>query len=266
MTDSDLTDAFGGADQPARLYLDLLARSLTNTLYSAEPDADADDERRYVVDFLQHYIKGPAVSMLPVVRLESLATCIHDVVTNGVPGDCIETGVWRGGASIYMRAVLEVLGDQHRKVWVADSFEGLPEPDAERFPLEAEQFHGAVIQKGYDRFAVDADAVRRNFEAYGMLDDRVMFLEGWFSDTLANAPIEQLAIMRLDGDYYESTIDALNALYGKLSPGGYVIVDDYGEDTWTSCRQAVDDFRSTHGIDEQLVRVDTKCYFWQRGH
>ncbi len=254
---------FGDRETVEHRYLDLLARSLTNTLYDTEPDVDGD-ELRFVRGFMQHYINGPAVSMLPMARVDNIYQCIRDVVERDVPGDVIETGVWRGGATIFMRAVLAALGDTSRQVWVADSFEGLPEPDAERFPLEAERFHGSVIQRGYDRFAADLDAVKRNFEAYDLLDDRVRFLPGWFSNTLPDAPIDRLAVLRLDGDYYESTMDALDALYPKLSAGGYAIIDDYGEDSWTNCRQAVDEFRATHGIDDELVEVDSKCWYWQR--
>jgi hypothetical protein len=97
-----------------------------------------------------------------------------------------------------------------------------------------------------------------------MLDSQVKFLKGWFKDTLPLAPIERLALMRLDGDYYESTWDALNNLYDKLSIGGFVIIDDYGEDSWTYCRKAVDDFRRERGIADPLVRVDKPCSFWRK--
>jgi hypothetical protein len=97
-----------------------------------------------------------------------------------------------------------------------------------------------------------------------LLDDRVRFLKGWFKDTLPSAPIARLAVMRLDGDYYESTMDALVNLYDKLSVGGYAIVDDYGEDAWTYCRRAVDDFRLLRNIEDPLVRVDRCCYYWRR--
>jgi O-methyltransferase len=97
-----------------------------------------------------------------------------------------------------------------------------------------------------------------------MLDDQVRFLKGWFKDTLPTAPIGAIAIMRLDGDYYESTMDALVNLYDKLSVGGYAIIDDYGEDTWTYCRKAVDDFRRERNIEDAMIRVDSKCYYWQR--
>ena len=249
---------------PISLYLELLKKSLTGTIYAVEPDTEQEDELTFVSEFIQHYIEGGAVSMLPMARFENLQACIADVVDAEVPGDLIETGVWRGGATIFMRGMLKALDVSDRTVWVADSFEGLPEPDAEKFPVEAKTHHGSVMKKAYNHFAAGLDEVRRNFDAYGMLDDKVRFLKGWFKDTLPSAPIERLAILRLDGDYYESTMDALTNLYDKLSVGGYVIVDDYGEDSWTYCRKAVDDFRRDRGIVDPLIRIDSKCHYWQR--
>lgn len=101
-------------------------------------------------------------------------------------------------------------------------------------------------------------------KALWMLDDKVRFLKGWFKDTLPTAPIERLAILRLDGDYYESTMEGLTHLYEKLSVGGFAIIDDYGEDRWTYCAKAVDQFRSERGITDPLVRVDSRCYFWRK--
>jgi hypothetical protein len=215
------------------LYLDLLKKSLTNTLYVVEPDTNQESETRFVHSFIHHYIKGPAVSMLPLARFDNLQACIADVLTSNIPGDFIETGVWRGGATIFMRAMLKAIGITDRIVWVADSFEGLPEPDADKFPIEAKTHQGAVMTKVYNHFAAGLDEVQSNFTAYGVLDKQVRFLKGWFKDTLPTAPIGALAIMRLDGDYYESTMDALTNLYDKLSVGGYAIIDDYGEDSWT---------------------------------
>lgn len=245
------------------MYLDLLKRCLTNTLYCPEPDTDAADQMRYVQGFVRHYVNGPAISMLPLARLDNLQDCVLDCIEAGVAGDLIETGVWRGGASIFMRAVLRVYGVKDRRVWVADSFEGLPEPDAERFPIEAKFHKGPLMRVSYKGFAADFETVKSNFAAYGMLDDQVQFLRGWFKDTLPHAPIERLAVMRLDGDYYESTMDSLT-LYDKLSIGGYCIIDDYGEDIWTNCRQAVDEFRAQRNIHDPLTKVDSKCFWWRK--
>jgi hypothetical protein len=248
----------------ADLYLDLLKRSLTNTLFRTEPDADQKDTIRYVNGAIMHYQQSAAVSMLPLVRMDNIQSCVSIVIEDQVPGDFIETGVWRGGATIFMRALLKIHGVADRTVWAADSFEGLPEPDAEKFPLEAKSFHSAAMTKYYKHLAVSLEEVQRNFEAYGLLDDQVQFLKGWFKDTLPSAPVARLAIMRLDGDYYESTRDALVNLYDKLSPGGFVIIDDYGEDSWTYCRRAVDEFRAERGIADPMVKVDKPCSFWRK--
>jgi len=249
--------------QSSDLYLDLLKRVLTDTLFAGEPDVNAPQER-FVVDFLRHYIQGPALSMVPVARLDNLQGCIADVVARGVAGDLIEAGVWRGGAAIFMRAVLRALEVADRTVWVADSFEGLPEPDATRFPREAQAHRGAVATEAYRHFAVPIETVQENFRRFGLLDGQVRFLKGWFADTLPRAPIKRLAVLRLDADYFQSTMDGLVHLYDRLSIGGYVIVDDYGETEWTYCRQAVDAFRAERGIDEPLIPVDRRCSYWQR--
>ena len=246
------------------LYLDLLKKSLTNTLFEPEPDANEPDMYRFAANLIEHYVHGDAISMLPLARFNNLQTRILDVLERGVPGDLIETGVWRGGATIFMRGVLRACGVTDRTVWVADSFEGLPEPDPERFPVEARVHRGPVMTKALKHLAVELDEVVRNFRAYGLLDRQVRFLKGWFRDTLPSAPIRALAVLRLDGDYYESTRDALVHLYDRVSPGGYVIVDDYGEDAWTYCRQAVDEFRRERGIGEAMVAVDSRCYYWRK--
>lgn len=249
--------------QSTALYLDLLKKSLTDTLFNQEPNAD-DSQDRFIPDFVQHYIRGAAITMLPLARLDNLQHCVETVIKDGIPGDLIETGVWRGGATMFMQGILKAYEVRDRKVWVADSFEGLPVPDEKECPLEAKAHAGPVMSKLFNHLAVGIEDVQRNFEAYGLMDENVCFLKGWFKDTLPAAPIERLAVMRLDGDYYESTRDALHHLYHRLEPGGFVIIDDYGEDTWTYCRKAVEEFRTAQGITDPLIRVDSKCYFWRR--
>jgi hypothetical protein len=198
-----------------------------------------------------------AHSMIGNRRMLNLWTLCEDVSARSVPGDFIETGVWRGGACIFMRALLKVYGVKDRTVWVADSFEGLPPPDTEKYPLDRTwDFHLAP------QLAVSLEQVRGNFDSYGLLDEQVRFLKGWFRDTLPTAPIERLAILRLDGDLYESTMDALNALYDKLSPGGYLIVDDFEIE---ACRAAVEEFRRSRGIDDPIQVIDVSGVFWQKG-
>jgi len=198
-----------------------------------------------------------AHTMIGVKRLANLRMLAETAIANEIPGDFIETGVWRGGASILMRAVLNAYQVTDRRVWVADSFQGLPSPDVQRYPADAEsKFHT------FKELSVPLETVRRNFEKYGLLDDQVVFLKGWFKDTLASAPIDRLALLRLDGDLYESTIIALNTLYDKLSPGGYVIVDDYH--VVSGCRNAIGDFLASRKISSGLSEIDGVGVFWQK--
>lgn len=200
-----------------------------------------------------------AESMIGLRRMTNIEECVAQIVADDVPGDLIETGVWRGGASIYMKANLVAWGDNKRTVWVADSFEGLPPPDAARYPADAGDRNHEL-----GGLAVGPRTVRHNFERYGLMDDRVEFLVGWFKDTLPTAPLESLALMRLDGDMYESTIQALESLYPKLSPGGFCIIDDYGSHS-SQAGQAVRDYRKQHSIDDPIVDIDGSGAFWRRG-
>jgi O-methyltransferase len=230
------------------LYLDLLKKCLTRSIFPERTTYDPATRTHMPFDATLRAVgrdwPEEAETMIGLRRLDSLQWCVLDVLERGVPGDLIETGVWRGGATILMRAVLKAYGDT-RLVWVADSFEGLPRPDPSRYPAdEGVRYHER------EELAVSLETVQQNFARYGLLDDQVRFLPGWFRETLPAAPIERLAVLRLDGDMYESTIVALDALYPRLSPGGYVIVDDY---KLVRCRAAVDDFRVAHAIHEELV-------------
>lgn len=193
-----------------------------------------------------------AETMLGTRQLDHMQACIVDILTHDVPGDLIEAGVWRGGMTILMRAVLRAYQVPDRKVWVADSFAGLPELDRAREVL---------WNKG--DMAVSLETVRENFARYGLLDDQVVFLEGFFSETLPNAPIRQLAILRVDADLYDSTLDALRSLYPALSIGGYAIFDDY--QNLPECRRAIDEFRRDNGIAEQIHHIDRRAVYWKKG-
>ena len=195
-------------------------------------------------------------SMIGRKRMDNLHNCIEKILEQGIPGDFIETGVWRGGATIFMRGVLVAHGVEDRNVWVADSFEGLPPP-------VLPQDHGMEFtKKDFPVLAVGLDQVKSLFERYDLLDSRVRFLKGWFRDTLPDAPIGELSLLRLDGDLYESTMDALTALYDKLVPGGFVIVDDYK--ALDVCQQAVDDFRRDRNIDDQMIEIDPYSVYWRK--
>lgn len=279
------------APDAARRYLALLKRCLTRELFLDEEVIDClwwpesvalpppkeawaaldkcglrivrpvgdPDLRKQGADWPVH-----AETMVGPARLDNVEELVARVIAEGIPGDLVETGVWRGGTIILMRAVLAAYGDEERTVWACDSFEGLPEPDVDMYPADAELLISNDVVAGMagSALAVSAERVRENLARYELLDDRVRFVEGWFRDTLPSAPIEQIAVLRLDGDLYESTMDALVSLESKVSPGGFVIVDDYnGID---ACKQAVTEYRAEHDITDPINEIDWVGVWWQK--
>jgi O-methyltransferase len=199
-----------------------------------------------------------ALTMIGMKRLTSLQQCVETALAEDIPGDLVECGVWRGGASILMRAVLSAYGDDTRRVWLCDSFEGVPPPDTANFKADK----GVRLDRYTKALAISEPEVRGNFERYGLLDDQVRFLPGWFKDTLQDAPIDNISVLRLDGDLYESTIQALDALYPRLSTGGFCIIDDYH--AIAACEKAVTDYRTQHDISAEIVEIDGTGVLWRK--
>jgi O-methyltransferase len=198
-----------------------------------------------------------ALTMIGRKRLRSLRDCCECVLREQVPGDFVETGIWRGGACIMMAAVLAAHECNHRKVWGFDSFQGLPPPNETQYPRD----RGDRLFQ-FPQLAVSFEEVTDNFRRVGLLSDQVHLVKGWFKDNVPVAPIEQIAILRLDGDLYESTVQVLDGFYFKVSPGGFCIIDDYG--AMPSCRAAAEDFRRDHGVHEAPVDIDGKGVLWRK--
>jgi len=277
--------------EAATLYIDLMKKTLTASIYDESAWAiinsptQEQSPRRISLQFFRNFFRDFLVKQLlkrsillvktksfnilnrdegrdwPLIgytmvghqRLENVQKCVEDILRNKVLGDLIEAGAWRGGTTIFMRALLKAYGVIDRKVWVADSFEGLPAPKNKDDGWDLSHV---------DYLKVSLDQVKSNFERFGLLDEQVEFLKGWFCDTLLHAPIKRIAILRLDGDMYSSTMDSLKNLYHKVSKGGYIIVDDYY--SWPSCRSAVTDFRTEHSIKSEIKRIDWSGAYWKK--
>ena len=233
------------------LYLDLIRNCLLNTIYE-DPDMG---HAAFSTSLRESGLAWPskAHTMIGNRRMRNIQHTVETVIQENIAGDLIETGVWRGGACIFMRAILKAWKVTNRTVWVADSFEGLPKPSR---PEDAGDRHHE-----FRELAVSLEEVQSNFQKYNLLDEQVIFLKGWFSDTLPLAPINKLSVLRLDGDMYASTMDTFDALYHKVSPGGFVIVDDYG--AIAACKHAVSDFRAKNNITAPIVDIDSLGVFWR---
>jgi len=271
-------------NQSTDLYLDLIKRILINYIYSDDEVWPVIKPRGFISSSIvalfdklgfgvftqkkfneEIRIEGMnwppppfAHSMIGLKRLDNIQFCIEEVITKNIGGDLIEAGVWRGGSTIFMRAVLKAYRITDRLVWVADSFEGLPEPDLKKYPQDKGlKFHEAR------ELSVSLEKVKTNFRKYDLLDNQVKFIKGWFSETLSSAPINELSVIRIDCDMYGSTMDSLKSLYPKLNPGGFIIIDDYG--AIEACRKAVEDYRNQNSISDGLNWIDYSGVYWKKG-
>lgn len=201
-----------------------------------------------------------AHTMIGLFRLSNIERCAEQVIAEGVPGDFLEAGVCKGGAAIFMRALQVAHGAGDRRTWVVDSFQGVPPSDG-----SADAAYGLHLEESRQpSLSCSEDAVREHFRRYDLLDAKVCFLPGWLADTLPSADTGPLAILRVDVDLYSSTAKCLDLLYDRVSPGGFVIVDDYGY--LLCCRDAVDDFRRRRGVEEPISWVDGSGIYWRKGH
>jgi hypothetical protein len=238
------------------MYLDLLKRTLTGMIYE-DPSIPVSwrPQQYYDEQVRQNGRDWPlnAHTMIGLKRLDNLQYCMTTAISEGIQGDFIETGVWRGGACIFMCGVLRSYGITDRIIWAADSFDGFPDvtrPDDMALTSQKEQAY----------LAISLADVMHNFELYRLLDGQVRFLPGWFSKTLPG-PVKKLAVLRIDCDLYESTMDVLNPLYPLLEPGGFCIIDDWNV---PMCRQAVNEYREERCIYESIIDIDGHSVYWRK--
>ncbi len=241
------------------LYVDLLVRNLVDGIYGEPWEGPWRPGNKFERGPHPHGLLGPTMAhtMVGVDRLDNVRRLMQLTLEEKIPGDFIEAGVWRGGCCILMRGILAVNEIRDRKVYVADSFAGVPAPRPDLYPADRDLRLDLNTE-----LAVPLEAVKENFRRYGLLDDQVVFVEGLFSETLRALDAGPFALARLDGDLYESTYIALQCLYPKLSPGGFLIIDDYG--VVRACRQAVDDYRTEHNIDAPINWIDRTGVWWRR--
>jgi len=194
-------------------------------------------------------------------RVQNVQDLISDIIKKNVSGGYMETGVWRGGSSIFARAVMRAYGEGNRKLFVCDSFAGLPPGERQ---LDSRD-------KGWDKTSyleVGVDTVVDNFRRLSLLDHNVIFAQGFFNVSMPRLRyhVDQLAILRMDGDMYESTVDVLYHMYDKLELNGYVIVDDWiqnhGEDF--PSKTAVEDFWAVHGLKPNIFEIDGCSVYWKK--
>ena len=202
---------------------------------------------------LRQCILLQGLSMVGLKRLDNLEMLFNHIEARKIPGDLIECGVWRGGASLFMRGLLKAHGITERTLHLVDSFDGLPKASTD---ADDDSWSVSEVLK------VPLESVQGAFERYGLLDNQVQFHKGYFRDSLPafrETFKGRIALLRMDGDMYESTTDILYNLVDLMSPGACIVVDDW---LIPVCQRAVKDFFATHSIEPRIHEIDATAVFF----
>jgi hypothetical protein len=213
---------------------------------------DFDEATRKLIRYVQPY------TMTSMERLFSLRRSVEYIVGADIPGDIVECGVWKGGSMMAVARTLMELGDVSRELYLFDTFDGMPAPTAADKQHSGEAAIDLLRQSDRETSHVWAfsplDEVKRAMQDTGYAKDKIIFIKGRVEETIPlNAPA-QIAILRLETDWYESTYHELVHLYPRLSIGGVLIIDDYGH--WQGARRAVDEYFSQQKVRPLLNRID----------
>lgn len=205
-------------------------------------------------------------TLVTIPRLNHLYNITEFVNRVGIKGNFVECGVWKGGCSAIM-AFLSYKNLDGRTTWLFDSFEGLPEPRPEDGLIAKKDAKGKISGKlvpiGKDVANIN-DVNEIMFSILKLNPNNIRIISGWFQNTIPKikAEIDQIAILRLDADWYESTKFCLDNLYDLVAPGGFVVIDDYGK--WKGCRKAMDEFIRAKKINRKLIKIDSSCMYFQK--
>jgi len=207
------------------------------------------NQRNYPIDFSKPENKiieqVKPYTMTSYERLFSLINAVRYIVTNNIFGSFVECGVWRGGSSMAIALTLLQQAKTDRDIYLFDTFEGMSEPREMDIDI-----HGRLAKEQFIRYKKNIDYadwcnasiedVRKNLFDTGYPKDKIHFIKGKVEDTLPYSGLDIIALLRLDTDWYESTLHELNHLYPQIANAGICIIDDYGY--WAGARKAVDEY------------------------
>ena len=235
-------------------------RALGRFGYRLVRDADRRAGRVLPADLDEHTVAvvraTDGITLTSPERIASLVDSVRHVVRTGVPGALLECGVWRGGSMVAVAMTLLDLGVTDRDLYLFDTFTHMPEPGAEDWAHTGEHA-SQILDEVADAEAFryhDLTTVQATVLGTGYPPDRVHFVAGMVEDTIPAAAPDAVAFCRLDTDWYASTRHELEHLWPRLSPGGILLVDDYGH--FLGCRQAVDEYLGRHAPEVFLHRID----------
>jgi O-methyltransferase len=223
-------------------------------LVSKEEKVSKDMDPR----FGQIYELCKKYSMTSLDRMYALFKSVIYVVDNNIPGDFVECGVWRGGSSMLIAETLKLMNQTDRKIYLYDTFEGMPEPSSKDTKIRKSEDPKKIWeseQKNGGWCAVSLEEVQSNLQRTNYPFSNLIFVKGMVEDTIPTTAPDTISLLRLDTDFYDSTYHEFVHLYPRLSHKGILIIDDYG--SWKGSRDASDQYFKENNIHLLLHRVDT---------
>ena len=225
-------------------------------IMATAPRKPTNDELIYLLKY-KKFVDSPKVySMCDLNEAATTKQILDDIISKNIPGCLVETGVWRGGMGMWMKSILKYY-HSNRKIWLFDTFNYFPEP----INSKDKNIHG-LTKLIFENMPTISD-VQNNFMKYGLMDKNIYLVQGEFSKTIPITNVGPIALLRLDSDYYESTMLVLEKYYWLVSNGGYIIIDDYNNE-YLACKDAVDNFRKKYNITNPIIKSDFGSVYWQK--
>jgi O-methyltransferase len=238
-----------------KLNNDLTKEQYYNDIIKNVPRNISKDELIYLLQYKKFMELPNVYSMCAYNEIKQTQDLLVDVINNNIEGSLVETGVWRGGIGMWMQAILKYY-NVRKDIWLFDMFGLFPEPIHEK-----DKYINNIIKFLFAN-PPTVDDVRNNFRKMDLLDSNIKFVVGEFKNTVPVSKINNIALLRLDGDHYDSTMIVLENYYWNISKGGYCIIDDYNNEH-IACRNAVDEFRLKHSINNKIIDTHGGSVYWQ---
>ncbi|XWV25715.1 macrocin o-methyltransferase [Tupanvirus soda lake] len=237
-----------------KLEKDITLEPNYNRIIAAAPRKLTFNEMVFLLKYKKFVDLPNIYSMCDTNKINQMKFLLDNVIKKNINGSIVETGVWKGGMGMWIKCILKYHNDC-RDVWLFDTFKYFPNSQYQT-DINIHGITNILFEK-----MPSADNVKYNFQKFGLLDDKIHIVPGNFNDTLSLVNPGKIAILRLDSDYYDSTLYVLEMYYWRVVKGGYVVIDDYNNNH-VGCKKAVNDFRSKYNIINSIYDAHNESIYW----
>lgn len=237
------------------LLSDLKLEKNYNLIINSAPRELSTNEKEFLLKY-KKFVDSPNIySMCESKDIDQIKILLENIIRNNIPGCIVETGIWKGGMAMWMKAIL-MHHNNNRNIYLYDIFGKFPPPSNPK-----DNYIHSITDVLFEHAPTVTD-VQHNFQKFGLFDSDIKFIIGDIINTVPQNQLDQIALLHCDSDYYESTKVVLENFYWKISKGGYIIIDDYNNE-YLACKQAVDEFRTKYNIYTPIIKISEGSVYWE---